>query len=39
MVLSSKWPLEIDKKAFSYGLIYGESGRFGRKINKKKKFF
>ena len=39
MVLSVKWPLEIDKKAFPDGLIYGESGRLGRKFNKKKKFF
>ena len=39
MVLSSKRPLEIDKKAFSYGLIYVESGRLGRKFNKKKMFF
>ena len=39
MVLSSKRPLEIDKKAFSYGLIYVETGRLGRKFNKKKMFF
>lgn len=39
VALSAKWPLEIDKKAFSYGLIYVESGRLGRKINKKEKFF
>lgn len=39
MVLSSKRPLEIDKKAFSYGLIYVETGRLGRNFNKKKMFF
>lgn len=39
VALSAKWPLEIDKKAFSYGLIYVESGRLGRKFNKKKMFF
>ena len=39
IALSSKRPLEIDKKAFSYGLIYVESGRLGRKFNKKKMFF
>lgn len=37
--LSSKRPLEIDKKAFSYGLICVESGRLGRKFNKKRCFF
>lgn len=39
VALSSKRPLEIDKNAFSYGLIYVESGRLGRKFNKKKMFF
>ena len=39
IALSAKWPLEIDKKAFSCGLIYVESGRLGRKFNKKKMFF
>lgn len=39
IALSAKRPLEIDKKAFSYGLIYVESGRLGRKFNKKKMFF
>lgn len=39
VALSAKRPLEIDKKAFSYGLIYVESGRLGRKFNKKKMFF
>lgn len=37
--MARKWLLEIDKKAFSYGLIYVESGRLGRKFNKKKMFF
>lgn len=37
--MARKWLLEIDKKAFSYGLIYVESGRLGRKFNKKEKFF
>ena len=39
IALSAKRPLEIDKKAFSYGLIYVESGRLGRKFNKKKDVF
>jgi len=39
IALSAERPLEIDKKAFSYGLIYVESGRLGRKFNKKKMFF
>lgn len=39
VALSSKRPLEIDKNAFSYGLIYVESGRLGRKFNKKRCFF
>lgn len=39
VALSSKRPLEIDKNAFSYGLIYVELGRLGRKFNKKKMFF
>lgn len=39
VALSAKRPLEIDKKAFSYGLIYVESGRLGRKFNKKRCFF
>uniref|UniRef100_UPI004028EEC2 hypothetical protein n=1 Tax=Candidatus Limisoma sp. TaxID=3076476 RepID=UPI004028EEC2 len=38
-LMARKWLLEIDKKAFSYGLIYVESGRLGRKFNKKKMFF
>lgn len=38
VALSSKRPLEIDKNAFSYGLIYVESGRLGRKFNKKRCF-
>lgn len=39
VALTAKRLLEIDKKAFSYGLIYVESGRLGRKFNKKKMFF